>query len=517
MKLVKNAENLTPDKNISGVPPTRKVFRGPSIEELQARERAWAMDPERHNFEPDFIYGAATDPEFFEAIRGELKPVMFENIQTRQVYTWIVDYYREFNQIPPDLYTLYEAKKPDLPPKTAYMIDTILRSMRETWGNGREFDPQFYIKEALKFCSTYRAKQLIEEGDREGARLELNREIGPVDNDSPIFLTDLLTIEIPERQMIVHPFLKEASQVNIYGEKGRGKSLFIHSLAHAITSETEFGPWPIVNNVPCAIIDGELDLEDLRDRFIDITPNLDTKHLIMIISNAQRVLASKPIINLLDPHIQGWLLAQFLKFNIKVVFFDNLSCLAPGLDENAKRDYDPINQFRLNLKHHGIANNLIHHLGKTEKQRGTSGRDDNVDTIMMLKKLPGWSADQGAVFNIEFEKARVKNDYLHLIRPMEARYMKDPAGENVWVFSADIMTEKRLKADLGFVRLAECLKAGKSQEDMAKIFNKDQTAISRWLKTMYDAGHLDKTGKGGHTKYILNGSGESLFNEYSKV
>lgn len=131
--------------------------------------------------------------------------------------------------------------------------------------------------------------------------------------------------------------------------------------------------------------------------------------------------------------------------------------------------------------------------------------------------MAGWTADRGAVFNVEFEKARVKNENLHLIRPMEARYMKDAVGVNTWVFSADIMTERRLKADLGFVRLAECLKAGKSQEEIAKIFDKDQTAISRWLKTMHDAGHLNKTGKGGHTKYILNESGESLLNEYSKV
>lgn len=524
MKLVKNAENLTPDKNNSGGPPTLKRKLAAVTEPIGHLEEEPETSPESN-----LLIGAIVNTEFLAKLNCREIPRLLENKWAKILHRACCEYYQIYKKAPGATITeLVGGLKSDLD-ETDYglILHTIKAAQKRFIEGGAEFDFRFNLDSAEKYLQSRaivlhreEEERLLKAGKVEEAGKLLEDFKLPtlaVDNDDPIFLTDLKTIEIPERQMIVHPFLKEAGVINIYGEKGRGKSLLIHSLAHAITSEAEFGPWPIHTNVPCAIVDGELDFEDLRDRFLDITPDLSTKHPIMVISNAQRVLASKPIINLSDPNMQGWLLAQFLKFNIKVVFFDNLSCLAPGIDENAKRDFDPINQFRLNLKHHGIANNLIHHLGKTEKQRGTSGRDDNVDTIMMLKKLPGWSADQGAVFNIEFEKARVKNDYLHLIRPMEARYMKDAVGENVWAFSADIMTEKRRKVDLGFVKLAECLKAGKSQEDMAQIFNKDQTAISRWLKTMFDAGHLDKTGKGGHTKYILNESGESLFNEYDKV
>ncbi|MDP1817560.1 MAG: AAA family ATPase, partial [Leadbetterella sp.] len=301
---------------------------------------------------------------------------------------------------------------------------------------------------------------------------------------------------------------KESSMGNIYGEKGRGKTLFLHSLAHAITSDTEFGPWPVHNNVPCAIIDGELVMEEIFDRIKDITPTFESKHPLMLISNAYRVYQGKKPINLLDSMMQDWLLEKFLKYGIKVAFFDNLSCLAPGIDENAKKDYDPINQFRIKLKHNGIANDLVHHLGKTEKQRGTSGRDDNVDTIMILKKIPGYTPDMGARFNIEFDKARVKNDDLHLIREIEASYVKDPVGENVWAWDTKIIkNEKQYKRNLEFAKIAQFITDGiTDQKVIANRLGCVQSTVSKKMSGMVFEGYLIKEGE----VYSLTISGEDL-------
>ena len=40
---------------------------------------------------------------------------------------------------------------------------------------------------------------------------------------------------------------------------------------------------------------------------------------------------------------------------IKLWVIDNLASLAAGLDENKKRDWDPVNQFLLELRFAGIS------------------------------------------------------------------------------------------------------------------------------------------------------------------
>jgi len=49
---------------------------------------------------------------------------------------------------------------------------------------------------------------------------------------------------------------------------------------------------------------------------------------------------------------------------------------------------------------------IIRECGKTGAQRGTSRKEDVLDTVIGLRRPPDWSADQGARFEIHFEKNR---------------------------------------------------------------------------------------------------------------
>lgn len=479
--------------------------------------------------ELNLITGMIIDTEFLTRIAAVRNVEnLLNTVNAKKFAKWCLEYFSIYGKAPDSSITeIFQGEiskiiKQD--PTMAESMSVVLEGIAERYGDNEEvFDLPFHLDQAEMYLNK-RSMELRQEEEAKLMGIGHIKEAWALaakypeislkqDNDEPLFLTDFPTIEIPERKMIVHPFLKEATLLNIYGEKGRGKSLFIHSLVHAITSETEFGPWSIENNVPCAIVDGELDLEDLRDRFHDLTPDFDTKHPIMMISNAHRVLTGKPPINLLDQNMQNWLLAKFLKYNMKVVFFDNLSCLAPGIDENGKKEYDPINQFRLNLKHHGIANNLVHHLGKTEKQRGTSGRDDNVDTIMILKKVPGYSADMGARFNVEFDKARVRPEFLHLVRTIEAHNIKDPVGEPVWVWDTNtIKNDKQYNRNLEFAKIAQFVSDGiTDQRVIAAHLGCVQSTISKKFKTMEDRGLLVKE----NDEYKLTESGENLRDDFS--
>jgi putative DNA primase/helicase len=54
----------------------------------------------------------------------------------------------------------------------------------------------------------------------------------------------------------------------------------------------------------------------------------------------------------------------------------------------------------------GIAVLLVHHAGTNSRQRGTSRREDALDTVIALRRPEDYSPEQGARFEVHFEKLR---------------------------------------------------------------------------------------------------------------
>ena len=60
----------------------------------------------------------------------------------------------------------------------------------------------------------------------------------------------------------------------------------------------------------------------------------------------------------------------------------------------------------LRLRRKGIAVLLIHHAGVNGRQRGTSRREDALDTVIALRRPADYSPEEGARFEVHIEKAR---------------------------------------------------------------------------------------------------------------
>jgi putative DNA primase/helicase len=60
----------------------------------------------------------------------------------------------------------------------------------------------------------------------------------------------------------------------------------------------------------------------------------------------------------------------------------------------------------LRLRRKGIAVLLIHHAGVNGRQRGTSRREDALDTVIALRRPANYAPGEGARFEIHLEKAR---------------------------------------------------------------------------------------------------------------
>ena len=91
---------------------------------------------------------------------------------------------------------------------------------------------------------------------------------------------------------------------------------------------------------------------------------------------------------------------------VDLVIFDNLSTLCTNGSESASDAWVPMQNWLLKLRRQGIAALLVHHAGTNGRQRGTSRREDALDTVIALRRPEDYSPEQGARFEVHFEKLR---------------------------------------------------------------------------------------------------------------
>ncbi len=218
---------------------------------------------------------------------------------------------------------------------------------------------------------------------------------------------DFINIDVPKSEIILEPWFRKPSIIMLVGPKGIGKTWVALSQSSAISEGKNFGPWKAGNPARCLYIDGEMAAQSLIDRI----RRLNLNENIFILSDAIAHVANYGKINLKNKQDRYLLTEALIQKKIEVVFFDNISSLTWGLDENAKKDWDEINQWLISLRFQAISSVLIHHTGKREQQRGTSAREDNIDVEIVLRKPLSRQANQ-AKFIWHFEKVRASGDNL---------------------------------------------------------------------------------------------------------
>ncbi len=230
-------------------------------------------------------------------------------------------------------------------------------------------------------------------------------------SDSIILDTHFMGMRIPERPVIMSPWLKQGMLVLVSAARGVGKTWFGLSVAVAITRGLPIGSWETVTPVPCLYVDGEMAEDDLQKRLQMLTCSLSEPIEPLYLLSAEMMHRNRwPSPNLSDESWRSSLYRHLENSPFKMVVLDNLASLTPGLDENIKQDWDPVNQWLLSLRFLGIAVIMLHHTGKVTgnkaTQRGTSSREDAVDVSIVLKPPSDKKAIDGCRFNIDFTKSR---------------------------------------------------------------------------------------------------------------
>ena len=89
------------------------------------------------------------------------------------------------------------------------------------------------------------------------------------------------------------------------------------------------------------------------------------------------------------------------------LILDNISTLFRGGGrENDEDSWVGAQEWIIKLRRCGVSTQLVHHDGKGLAQRGTSKREDILDSVISLKRPDDYNVTQGARFECHFEKAR---------------------------------------------------------------------------------------------------------------
>jgi hypothetical protein len=191
----------------------------------------------------------------------------------------------------------------------------------------------------------------------------------------------------------------------------------------------------------------------------------DTKAPARLISMNYALDMGLPRRNLLDPEWRGQLSEILITGGYKLFFVDNISSLTPEIEENAKPGWDVINQWALELRFRGVSTAFLHHAGKAGTQRGHSGREDNVDTSILLKRPTDYQITDGCRFVCTFEKDRCTDGRQFLV-DYEFQYQN-----GLWTF-ANAKTKGR-------DQVLKLLDKGKSQKDVAEELNLTKGRVSQ--------------------------------------
>jgi putative DNA primase/helicase len=292
-----------------------------------------------------------------------------------------------------------------------------------------------------------------------------------------IDVVELLSLHFPPRENLLAPWLPQQGLCMVYAPRGIGKTHFSLGVSYAVTSGGTFLNWSAPKPRGVLFLDGEMPGVVLQERFARIAVSNDKEPaapLRIITPDLQ----PRGMINLSDPEDQATISPHLEGIDLIVV--DNLSTLCRSGKEAEGESWLPVQQWALEQRAAGRSVLFIHHSGKNGEQRGTSRREDVLDTVVALKRPGDYTPDKGACFEVHFEKAR--GIYGDDTKPFEATLLTDREGRQTWAM-------KELEASTA-EKVAKLLGEGVPQMEIADMLGITKGAVSKAKKRAQEMGLL---------------------------
>src|SRR5262249_26858531 len=300
----------------------------------------------------------------------------------------------------------------------------------------------------------------------------------------PLTAAEFLGLQLPPRKTIVSPWLPAKGVAMIYSRRGVGKTLFGLTSAYAIAVGAGFLGFGIEGPRKMLYVDGEMPAQAMQERLAAIINGFPgqpptNEHFRILASDLTKL----GLPDLGSTEGQAWFDARI--GDAEVVIIDNISTLVRSGAENEAESWVPVQTWALRHRRQGRAVILLHHAGKTGAQRGTSKREDVLDTVISLRHPADYSPDQGARFEVHFEKCR--GFYGDGAQPFEARYeVRD--GAALWT-RTEITDAER-------TRVVAAIKDGLSTREAAEELGMSKSKVDRLKRKAMELGELSATAAG---------------------
>jgi len=245
-------------------------------------------------------------------------------------------------------------------------------------------------------------------------------------------LGEFLSLEIPAREMVLGPVLPTQGLAMLYSKRGVGKTYLALGIALAVARGGSFLRWNATKPRKVLFVDGELPASTLQQRIRSIEAGIPQSEPKLPVEDYLRIITpdmqSQPMPDLATP--EGQALVESELSGAELLVLDNLSALCRSGKENEGESWLPMQGWLLRLRQQGLSALVVHHAGKSGAQRGTSRREDLLDTVIALQHPSDYTASDGLRCEIRYEKARgFQGDEA---KPFEVRMQLEGSGAAHW-------------------------------------------------------------------------------------
>lgn len=278
----------------------------------------------------------------------------------------------------------------------------------------------------------------------------------PPEAPEPIAAEDFMALDLPKRRLLLAPWLPAKGLAMIAAPRGLGKTHLALGVAYAVASGGAFLRWraPAAARVLC--LDGEMPAASMQERLARIAATSDAAPPAGFLRFLLADLAEAGLPDLSTPEGAAAMRPRFEPFDLIVL--DNLSTLCRSGRENEAEGWAPVQALLLELRRAGKSVLLIHHTGKAGQQRGTSKREDVLDSVLLLKRPEDYDPQQGARFIVHFDKARGFHGedaeaFTAALDPHTGQWacetLKDARDDQIRDMRADGMTQRDIARETG--------------------------------------------------------------------
>lgn len=291
-----------------------------------------------------------------------------------------------------------------------------------------------------------------------------------------ISMEEFLLSTLPERDYLLHPVIPEQGIVMLVAKRGIGKTFTALHMSLSVAGGLSLFNWHAPKARRVLYVDGEMPAISMQERLAALATGMAAPpHAMQNFSIITPDMQSRPMPDLATTYGQQ-ALEPFLA-GVDLLVLDNLATLCRTGKENESQSWTPMQTWLLDLRRRGMAVLLVHHAGKSGDQRGTSAREDIMDTVISLRRPTTYSVAEGARFEVHLTKARgiVGEDAM----PFEV-HLRSEGNQLIW----DVNELVNVQAE----QLKQLLAEGFSIRDCADEMGVSKSVVHRLKKKLEEGG-----------------------------